>query len=381
MKINSLQINNLRNHIHTGLEFNPGLNIFSGLNGAGKTTILEAVSICGFSRSFLPVQDMALIRKGEKFYSAGAECRSDLDIPYKVKIIYEFRKRKKISSGLGDNLNPKDIIGSIPLVILSPDYKAITFGAPVDRRQFIDRLLSQAGRRYIDEFIKMKRTLRQRNSLLNNAKTERYFDRSLLEPWNEQFINTSAEIVIRRHRFIKDFLPVFLDVYRNVSDGKEDVSMVYEPDNIPQEILASDLKKEDIVDRYRILLKEKSEDEYRRGTTAFGPQKDELRIGINGGTAKEIASQGQHKTLLISIKFAEFNFLMQKRNETPVVLLDDIFSELDKKRAAKVLELVAGRSAQTFITLTDSSIMKEIIETDKNSAYFNVENGIVSAQN
>lgn len=348
-----------------------------GLNGSGKTTVLEAISVASFSRSFLPSPDSSLVRQGESAFFVSAEARTSHDSPYRVRVAYSPGVRKKISSTAGDHLSPKDIIGEMPLVILSPDYKPITFGAPADRRQFLDRALSQASRRYVEDAIDLKKILRQRNNLLTDARSGRWFDPELVEPWTGKLIAAGSGIVIRRKRFVDEFRPIFRRIYSEVSAGKEDVDIVYEPYGIGAEELAAMASAADVRAKYDEIARESESDEQRRGTTLFGPQKDELRIEINGGIAREYASQGQHKSLLISIKFAEFEFLKEKKNEIPIILLDDVFSELDDERARLVIELLRLNRAQTFITVTEAARLREFTGAEMNHLFFRVDNGNV----
>ncbi len=369
-----LSINNLRNHASTRISLNPGLNIFSGMNGAGKTTILEAASISAFSKSFLNSSDSSLIRKGEDAFFISAACESDMTVPYRVAVKLAIGKRKEISSSIGENLTPKDIIGEIPMVILSPDYKAITFGSPDNRRSFIDRTLSQTSKIYYEDLIKHKRALKQRNALLAQARTDYRFVQTQISAWTEQFINISANIVVRRNKFISEFIPFFKDLYKTVSGGKEQADLTYQPDSLCVENIEN---KEIIIEKYCEIATQASQEEFRRGTTLFGPQKDDLKIFINGGLAKEYASQGQHKSLLIAIKFAEFEYLKSRRQETPLILLDDIFSELDAQRAAKVFSLVHNNRAQSLITVTDAAIINNLMPLDSDYKIFQVDNGII----
>lgn len=353
------------------------MNVLHGLNGSGKTTVLEAIAVASFSKSFLPAPDSSLVRRGEEGFYVSVRARSDHDSPYRVSVAYRPGTRKKISSNAGDHLSPKDIIGELPLVILSPDYKPITFGSPADRRQFADRALSQASKRYVEDMIDLKKILRQRNNLLSDARAGRWFDHDLLDPWTEKLINTGAEVVIRRKRFVDEFRPYFRGIYEKVSGGKEVVDIYYEPNGINSDEIAQMITAEDVRAKYETLAGELADDELRRGTTAFGPQKDELRITINDGLAREYASQGQHKSLLISIKFAEFEYLKDKKNETPVILLDDIFSELDSRRSRLVIDLLKINRAQTFITVTETERLKEFMTAETDNKFFRVEGGNV----
>ncbi len=380
MKIKKIYISNLRNHRTTEIEFSDGLNIFYGLNGSGKTTILEAISISAFSKSFLPTQDSSLIRYNEETYIVNTKASNDYGIPYNVNIKYDRKNKKEINSNTGDRLLPKEIIGEIPCIILSPDYKSISFGGPSDRRDFVDKLLSQSGRKYLDELIKYRKALRQRNHQLQQAKISGKYDEALLATWTDMLIAAGAEIVMRRIEFIHNFIPYFQEIYEYVSNGKEQVSLEYLPNGIARNSNLQELSKADIENSFSRFVSEIEYDEKRRGITLFGPQRDDLRIKINGATAKDVASQGQHKSLLISIKFAEFNYLKNYKNETPIALLDDIFSELDKERSNKVLSLVERNSAQTFITVTEVEFLKSLIPDNINYKIFRIVDGRVSEE-
>jgi len=377
MKISSLRINDVRNHRNTEIDLNEGLNVFYGLNGAGKTTVLESIAICGFSKSFLPVPDSSLINSSRESYSISARALNDIGIPYRISVLFERGKRKRISSTFGDNLLAKDIIGEMPVVILSPDFKAITFGSPDFRRQFTDRLLSQASKIYIEELYNYRRALRQRNSLLSSSKIEKPFDFSQITPWTDVLIKSGAEIILRIIKFVEEFKRLFSKIYKSVSNGKENVRLEYVPNGFEEEKKV-EIEYSFFVDKLKNLFDVHREDEYRRGVTLFGPQKDDLKIFINGGVAREFASQGQHKSLLISLKLAEFDFLKDKKQETPVVLLDDIFSELDEERIKIVFDLVWKNSAQTFITVANPEGIRQIVSDSSKCGFFKVKDGLVS---
>jgi DNA replication and repair protein RecF len=351
MYVKSIIIEHLRNHEHSELSCSPSLNIISGLNGAGKTTILEAISICGLSKTFLPGTDSDLIKHGMDSYTVSLQAISDLGIPYKVGVRYVDGQRKLINTSIGDRMNPKDILGELPLIILSPDFKEITFGSPDDRRRFMDALLSQAKYVYVESAINLKKIIKQRNALLQKAKMYgQKPDETLLDIMTNQMMDAGSTLASLRAQFISEFTPYFLEAYRNITETDEQVGITYLPDTANDRILFS---KEDFNESYMLAYRTLKEEEIRRGTTLFGPQKDDIEISIHGGRARETASQGQHKSLLISIKWAEFTYLRDVRDETPILLFDDIFSELDGKRTARVLQQVLDSGAQTFITTTE----------------------------
>ena len=365
MYVKSIIVEHLRNHEHSELICSPSLNIISGLNGAGKTTILEAISICGLSKTFLPGTDSDLIKHGEESYTVSLQAVSDLGIPYKVGVRYVDGQRKLINSSIGDRMNPKDILGELPLIILSPDFKEITFGAPDDRRRFMDALLSQAKYVYVESAINLKKIIKQRNALLQKAKMYgQKPDEALLDIMTDQMMDAGSTLASLRAQFINEFTPHFLEAYKKITDTDEQVGIVYLPDTANGRTL---ITKEDFSESYMLAYRSLKDEEVRRGTTLFGPQKDDLEISINGGRARETASQGQHKSLLISIKWAEFTYLRDVRDETPVLLFDDIFSELDGNRTARVLQQVLDSGAQTFITTTEGE--KLIASLPMNTEY------------
>ncbi|MBL8000029.1 MAG: DNA replication/repair protein RecF [Candidatus Kapabacteria bacterium] len=351
MIIRSVQLDDFRNHIHTRYHAAEGVNILHGMNGAGKTSILEAIAIGAFTKSFLPTADAQLIRHGAESYTIQCYAQTDRGTETGIIINYGDSIRKSIRSQHGDSLQPKDVIGSLPMVILSPDFKSITFGAPQERRSFLDRLLSQCSRRYLEELTNHKRILKQRNNLL--APKNGMVDVAQLRIWTEQLVQCSAEIMIRRRNFLRDFTPYFLHAYRLLSSQQEQVAIHYEPNGfLPDD--ESWQSATDVTTYYVHHANQLHDEEIRRQTTLWGPQKDELRIEINSGVAKDVASQGQHKSLLISLKAAEFEYLKTIRNETPVLLLDDVFSELDIHRTEKVFSTIIAQAKQTFITTTEA---------------------------
>ncbi|MCU0427440.1 MAG: DNA replication and repair protein RecF [Candidatus Kapabacteria bacterium] len=376
MRLTSLTVENIRNHTHSHIEFSSGVNVLCGMNGHGKTSLLEAVSLCALSQSFVACPDAALLRRGAESASAAVSAYTDLQTPYKVGVKIGVHERKQISSSLGKRLTPQDIIGEMPIVVLSPDFKAITAGSPDDRRRFMNGILSQASKLYMANMLTMKRVLKQRNSILHSAKLGNPVDTALLDTWTEQFMQVSAEIVVRRWEFLQEFAEYTRRVYANIAANAEEITMRYEPDNLSEEITASKPSIDAIRKEYEQVFERVKYDERRRGTTLAGPQKDEIVFEVGGGIAKECASQGQHKTLLIALKTAEFEYLRDLRQETPIVLLDDIFSELDAKRAANVFALLES-GAQTLLTTTEERIYHDYVATfgTSNHALFKVEGG------
>ncbi len=353
MRVRRIFFRNIRNHAVTNLDVADGVNIITGLNGQGKTTILEAIAICTLTRSFVGTPDAYLIRRGEQGYEARLEGVSDYGAPRRIDVRYESGLGKTITVDGSAVSSAAEVIGSAPTVVLSPDLKPITAGAPSERRRFLDMVISQAKRRYLEDLIQYRRILKQRNVILaNSRRSGRPVDRALIEPWDEGLIERSAHLMHERTLFVEEFEPIFERTARDVATGADEVAIRYAPDAM-EGALAS-------VNDYRDALWLRSRqvwsEEQRRGTTLFGAHRDDLRMEINGGDVRVSASQGQHKTLLIGLKIAEFHYLAGQCAETPIILLDDIFGELDATRAERVYDLTR-ELAQVFITAVSLDLL------------------------
>ncbi len=373
MIIRTLRIQNLRNHAFSSVEFCDGINVLHGPNGAGKTTILEALTLCAFTKTFLPSSDDELTQHSAQGFAIGCEAETDHGSSYKISISAPRNEKRSISSGMGNNLSPKDVVGQIPMVVLSPDFKSITFGSPQDRRAFMDRLLAQCSSRYYDELTNLRRILKQRNLLLSARGG--YFDRMQFSVWTEQLIQCATEISVRRRDFVKGFVPFFMDAYHTLSPDDEVVGVSYIADAANGAALDDQLSPNDITRLIRARAEALEEEECRRMLSLWGPQKDDLEIRINGGRARESASQGQHKSLLVCLKKAEFEYLREQREETPILLLDDVFSELDEARTSRIFATVLREARQSFITTTEAERLRSIAALPKHTRFFRLYKG------
>ncbi len=376
MRIDSIYFLNIRNHKQTEIYFGKHINVFFGLNGAGKTSILEAISLAAISKSFQNTPENSLINFDNELFLSRVNTMRDRGTDFTVEVKKETGSRKRISSSFMENMRPKDLIGSIPIIILSPDYKEITAGSPENRRRFINTTISQISNNYLNDLYSYRRVLKQRNNLFSKMKKDRSIDKNELNIWTEKLLEFGAKIILRRAKFVKEFEPYYLNNYKKVSDSKEEVKLIYSPYGFG-DLDYKTLDENIVVNRLIKLRDEKKIGELTRYTTLFGPQKDDLDLYINEAPVKEAASQGQHKTVLISLKLAEFDYMKEILNETPIVLLDDIFSELDAKRTELVIHTVLKNLAQAFITITEDEKIKKIMKPSDDCHYFYVNEGKV----
>ncbi|MFI5265077.1 MAG: DNA replication/repair protein RecF, partial [Candidatus Kapaibacterium sp.] len=299
MRALSVHISHFRNHSATSITgFAGGINVISGQNGAGKTSILEALSVAALTKSFTNAPDNTLVQTGEKIFSIDATFVSDLGVTLRSKTEYAIGPpaKKNISVNNDRLRRSSDLIGRIPIVALTPDDKVITSGSPEERRKFLSLVLSQSSHLYLEDEIEFRKALRHRNSLLAKFRehgTTLSSVRTQLAPWTEVIVERSSRIMSRRAAFVSEFSPFLLESYLLVSDGRESPSLRYAPMGFEHNARSANEMK--------IFLEEefsrRESEEFKRGMTLIGAHRDEVIIMIAPEReAKRFASQGQHKS-------------------------------------------------------------------------------------
>ncbi len=373
MIIQDIQLRNFRNHADSLLKFGHGINVLLGANGQGKTNVLEAVSYLGLTKSFYASSDVHVLRLGESSFTLHGHLQSDGGVPHALQISFDGAAVKK--SVLIDHAAPEtlsSVIGRFPVVILSPEHHRITAGPPSERRRFLDLLLSQVSALYLDDVMQYRKVLRQRNRLLHDARWHPGSARELVEPWTLNLAQLGAKIIVRRRQFIEEFSDYVQRTYAFLSDDVEEPSVIYS---------ASDGgiaggTEDEIAHGLLAAMRARWDDECRRGTSTVGPHRDELVLALNGMNVQQYASQGQQKTFLVSLKMAEHAYLRDRRNERPIVLLDDLFGELDANRSRRILEHIS-QDGQCVITATDERPFVHAPNLQTEFKRFIVERGTV----
>lgn len=350
MKILNARLRHFRNHNETVFAFGTRMNVLLGENGQGKTNALEALSFFCLTKSFYASADATVLQRGEEFFEVEGTLESDNGKDFTVRVAFDAgRKEKRFTINNAGVERLSSVIGMFPVVILSPENNAITFGAPSDRRKFLDLVMSQSSPSTMEDLIEYRRVVRQRNKILAEEAGSRCEE--LLAPWNEMLSIHGAAIIAKRNKFIREFRPLIAETYSDIAGTGEAPAIEYASSvTVDPDATADEIRVE--MDRK---LKRRFADEQRFKTTLVGPHRDEIVFTLNGMPAKQYASQGQHKTLLVALKVAEFFYLKDRCNETPVFLLDDVFSELDEKRSQQLMSLVSSLG-QTFITATGEAI-------------------------
>lgn len=365
MFIRNLTVINYKNLIQADLEFSSKLNCFIGNNGVGKTNLLDCIFYLSFCKSCYNVSDSQNIRHSEDFfvlqgkYDCGGE-PEDIYGGFKAGHKKIFRRNKKEYERLSDH------IGLLPLVMISPADSALIQGGSEERRRFMDSVISQYDRQYLDWILKYNRALLQRNNLLKFF-ADHPFDADTLEVWNEQLIITGEKIYNKRVEFLNELLPVFQRYYDIICRGHEKVQLEYQ----------SQLTQND----FRKLLKDSVVKDRLLQYTTMGIHKDDLEFRIGDHPIKKLGSQGQTKTFLISLKFAQFDFICSVNRVKPILLLDDIFDKLDSSRVEQIVKLVSDSNfGQIFITDTNREHLEGIIREVGGADYkiFLVSDGQIS---
>jgi DNA replication and repair protein RecF len=344
-----------------------------GDNGHGKTTILEAISLICHTKSFHAAIDKQMVgNDSESGYTVFGRALLDNGFAHEIKIHYPKIGNKRITDITEKRISPKDILGILPLVTLSPDDRELTMGGPEPRRSYMDRILSQVSNQYLKDILGYRKILKQRNKVLSNFKKHGFLDESSLSVWTDKLIQSGVEITIQRAELISNMIPKFESYYNQFAGSTEKAKIEYVPHYL-ERMGASEYTTSDVTTKFKDNLLRLSEVEKHRGTSLVGPQRDDLQITINTMHAKESASQGQHKSLLIALKLTEFDYIMSSTNTQPLVILDDIFSELDKKRSHRVLQMLNNFGGQVFISSTDATAFDS--ETLVKARIFDIENG------
>ncbi len=375
MRIESLRLLSFRAHEDTTVQFSPGVNLIVGPNGAGKTNILEAIHALCLSKSFLTQSDTNIVRRGDALYrldgTFAGEQRPKLEV--RLTFVPGEGKRAIVNKAPLDRL--AQIVGTLPVVVLSPDDYVLTSGGPEERRRFLDNTLSQARPTYLDDVLKYRRVLKQRNALLLAERHRATPDRATLEAWTSELVSLGARIIERRRSFVDEFSTYLQDTFEKIEAVGEQPTIEYKT--------AVDLSDDDLEiaerlqRRYDVALPK----ERARGRTLIGPHRDELVFRLNGHEVRPYASQGQHRTFALALKLATMDFLKATLDESPILLLDDVFGILDRQRSRVILDMLQSPGAgQCIVTAAGMDPFEGLLALDDpRQRVIEVRNGLVGA--
>lgn len=346
--IERLLLGDFRNYEALDIRPGAGINVLLGRNAQGKTNLLESILLLALGKSPRTGRDVELIRSGQKRASVTAHLHKR-DISGRLQMLLSDDAPKRIVWN-DTPLRPRDALGILNAVSFFPDDLYLVKGGPGERRRLLDVLLCQADARYRRHLTAMQRVLRHRNMQLK-AMQGRGRGGDLLDVLTEQLQTEAVPLLVRRAEAVRRLGEHAAKVHARITDGAERLQLVYKPffanDDTPA---ASEWEQTAAMTQLFLqAARAVSADELRRGVSLIGPQRDDVRFLINGVDARTFASQGQQRTAVLSLKLAELEFLWEETAQYPVLLLDDVLSELDEKRRAYLLEVVAT-NVQTFVT-------------------------------
>lgn len=358
MHIKTLSVENFRNYEKQSIELCPATNVFYGNNAQGKTNLLEAVYLFSHGRSHRAKSDAELIRFGEVMYSLVLEfCDEERDYKAVMRYMKEGKKQIKINNVPITKLSM--LMSYLNVVMFAPEDLELIKGSPSGRRRFVDEAISQIYPKYLSNLISYHKTLAQKNSLLRDLKYRGNSSDAMLSVWNEQLSSYGAVVYKYRSDFLKKLDAFSKAIHFDIANEK--FLLCYSP--------GIKLNEDSLKESYYDALEQNQKREIEMGTSLVGIQRDDFKILIDEKEAKIYASQGQQRTSVLTLKIAQTEFIKSERGEYPVLLLDDIMSELDVKRRAYLWERITDK--QVLLTCTDT----EILKSTQNTRLFHIDGG------
>lgn len=368
MYLKNISLINFKNYASAELDFCSGINCFTGVNGEGKTNLLDAIHYLSFCKSFFnPIDSQNILHEAPFFMIQGT-----FEVEGTNEEIYCGQKRsqkKQFKRNKSEYNRLADHIGLFPLVMISPaDTDLINEGSE-SRRKFLDSVIAQFDRVYLEDLISYNKILSQRNALLKRFAETGRFVKDSLEVWDLQMVDFAKRINKKRKGLVDELIPIFQRYYEMLSGGREQVQIIYH----------SDLNYED----FDVVLKAALVKDRAFQYSTVGVHKDDLELKLNGYPVKKYGSQGQQKSYLIAMKLAQYDYIKKIKNVDPLLLLDDIHDKLDEARVKQLMELVSSEHfGQIFITDTHSDRISGILSANAKIPFrqFNIKGGIVESR-
>ena len=367
MLIKTLGLTNFRNYNRCRVEFADGINLFLGANAQGKTNILEAVRYVSLGRSHRTRSDDELIAWQQTAAKISVEFVRR-DVPNILSVILENRKRPQIEFNT-NSVKHSEIMGALNTVLFAPEDLLLVKGAPINRRRFLDSEISQSSPAYYRELLRYNHLLSQRNTLLKNIRDRRATG-DMLDMWEEPLAAGAAKITAARLAAAAKLSAIAGEMQSYIAGVGERMSITYVLSG------SSGDMPSDLAAWYAAELHRNRDKDIRLGHTSVGPHHDDLNFTLNGVNLRSFGSQGQQRTGILALKLAELKFLHEETGEYPVLLLDDVMSELDKSRREKLLAFIREETIQTLITATEEAYFP----FEHQAKLFDVVNGNVQSR-
>lgn len=365
MQLDKIILTQFRNYEKATLDFSAHINCFTGLNGMGKTNLLDAIYYLCMTKSNFNQSDKHVVQHNQAFFRLEGQFKRKTK-KETIVVKAQMGKKKIVERNEVPYKKMAEHIGLFPIVIIKPEDTLMATGGSEERRKFLDNTLSQLDLDYLKHLIVYTKVLKQRNASLKDFAKRNLYDEALIASYNEQMIEPANYIFEARKTFVEHFHPVFLKYYKIISKDQEEVNCEY----------VSKLLENSLED---LLIQYKDKDKYSTRTNA-GIHKDDIDFMIRDFELKKFASQGQLKSFILAMKLAQYDFLSEKGSTKPILLLDDIFDKLDANRVKQLIELVGHENfGQTFISDTGADRLTHILEElGLEFRHFRVDNGEVN---
>ncbi len=379
-----------------------GINILQGQNAQGKTSVLEAIWLLATTRSLRAQREGEMVAQGESGASVSATVLTEREGHVDLQVNVQCNDRKSVIVNGSKRTRVVDLLGCLNVVFFSASDLPLLDGEPADRRHFLNMEISQISPRYVHDFAQYRRVLEQRNRLLKEIRDHRAsIESSGLEEWTLQLVSYGAVISHKRSEYLRQLSPLAREAHRDLTDGLEDLELRYvpgfalpewpvsvgesrsegwyldDPGEADDDTMAGYVPApEQIATAFTTQLEQVRHDELRRGTTLLGPQRDDIQFMINGRNARLYGSQGQQRTAALAVKLAEYRLIEQQVGEPPVLLLDDVMSDLDDARRTHLMHWTNAAN-QVFITCTNVRFLPA--EIRDRAAIYRMEQGALTA--
>lgn len=364
MYLKHLLLQNYRNYDELDVSFENKVNVIIGENAQGKTNLIESIYVLALAKSHRTSNDKELIQWEKDYAKIQGEMVSRKgDIPLQLTIT---KKGKKVKFNHIEQKKLSQYIGNLNVVLFAPEDLLLVKGSPQVRRRFMDMEIGQISPLYIHEMAQFQKVLQQRNHYLRLLQSKQQTDLTMLDILTEQFIHLSVKIVSKRYEFLQMLGKWAANIHKGISRGQETLQIKYKPSlDVSEDMILSKM-----IEVYEEKYNKAKSKEIERGTTLFGPQRDDCVFFVNEKDVQMFGSQGQQRTTALSIKLAEIDLIHSEIGEYPILLLDDVLSELDHYRQSHLLNTIQGK-VQTFVTTT--SIEGIDHDTLREAATFSVQ--------
>lgn len=375
MRINRLKLQFFRNHEETEVHPAPHLNLITGPNGAGKTNLIDAIHYLCMTRSFVASSDQYVAHHDEKYFMIDGDFEGEIRSSFKVSCSYSRGEGKKIFVNDSPLDRLSDLIGMIPVVVLSPEDRKLTSEGPAERRSFLDSMISQISPKYLRDLLKFRKVRKQRNKLLQEYRGPLSMLKTHLEPWDIQLAEIGSAIIFKRAEVLEKFKEYLTIQYQSITGLNLKPTLRYESICEEYESL------EQIREEYENRIEQNFEKEAEREQTIIGPHRDEVVFFLGDIELRNFGSQGQHRLFSMALKMAQLFYYSDQLDDLPIMLLDDVFGNLDQQKIDVITEALTKHSGQTFITsASERPFDTTMFDGVEQNVWFTVNNGTVSSK-